>query len=673
MPGGGFSSDPVDRLHGSSFSSYLGACRAAGLKYNERVRKQTAPEVEGFLERFLAELERVGLNAIVDEAVRAPIEGAIREGLAREEFGAQLAKAAEEKAARNGKQLFPFQVEGVRWLGARDCGLLGDEMGLGKTVQAICALDELPAVVVVVPANVKVNWENEIRSWRPDLRTERLSGRDSFRWPRPGEVVITNYDILPPVKAEVRISKKATPDERAKLQAKRDAIPELPPTRAKTHIIADEAHLLKNSGALRTVRFRELKRHVLGGGGRAWLLTGTPLLNRPDELWNVLAAADLETEAFGSWWNFLRLFQGRKGRHGLEWGTPSPEVPALLRRVALVRKRRDVMPDLPTKTRTDITVDLDDRTRTLCNEALQVLRDKGIDLEDVNAVIDETKIAGAAFEKVSKARAALAAAKTSAAIEVVEEFEEQGVPLVVFSFHRMAADVIGKRPGWRAITGDVSSEDRAAIVAELQAGRLKGVVGTIQAMGVGLTMTAAHNMLFVDLSWTPALNSQAEDRCLRIGQKNAVLIRRLVADHAIDYRVLHLITIKQLIIEGSVDAAAVKLGAANDEAAKANAERLEKITAMAGVFSAAAIVDGSEIERERARREEAIRAAEASVQVETVGGRKANEKELAAIAIARTGQDPRTAAALAHYADRAQLGMTDLEWAALERMMELHT
>ena len=114
-------------------------------------------------------------------------------------------------------------------------------------------------------------------------------------------------------------------------------------------------------------------------------------------------------------------------------------------------------------------------------------------------------------------------------------------------------DELAGREGWRVITGDTPVDERTAIVEAFQAGELRGVAGTIQAMGVGITLTRSHTVLFVDLDWTPALNSQMEDRVCRIGQTRGVHIVRLECNHPLDQRVNTLLLAKQALIEASVD------------------------------------------------------------------------------------------------------------------------
>ena len=146
------------------------------------------------------------------------------------------------------------------------------------------------------------------------------------------------------------------------------------------------------------------------------------------------------------------------------------------------------------------------------------------------------------FQDFSAVRERLACTRTKALKEFVELYEEQREPLVVFSAHKAPVEALKGREGWEIITGDTSPSERQSITSRLQAGGLKGIASTIQAGGVGLTMTMASTVLFVDLDWVPANNLQAEDRVCRIGQEaNSVQVVRMVSDHVLDRRVLEVL------------------------------------------------------------------------------------------------------------------------------------
>lgn len=435
--------------------------------------------------------------------------------------------------------LYPYQVEGAAWLRPRRAALLIDDMGLGKTPQALAALPDRAPVLVICPAVVKGSWSAEARSWRPDYSVEILSGSSSFRWPGPGEILITNYEILPPCRREV--TRRASKPGRTKLDDHNDAemlarAKKVPAPPDGVVIIADEAHRLSRNKTRQTDRFRALRTRVLRAGGRLWGLTGTPLLNRPLDLWNLLTSMSLAEDSFGSFPQFAAAFDAQQGPFALEWGKPRTEVYRCLGRVAKRRLKRQVLSELPEKTYRTIPVSLGPDACRLADEALERLTAGGVDI--LRASVEALRIAvgEVGFATLSRARAALAAAKTDAALDLVEDYEAQGVPLGVLSDHREPVERIADRTGWAGIHGGVSAAERSRIVDRFQAGELAGVALTIRAGGVGITLTRASDVLVIDRDWTPALNLQAEDRFHRIGQDRGVVITDLVADHVLDER-----------------------------------------------------------------------------------------------------------------------------------------
>jgi len=491
----------------------------------------------------------------------------------------ERATKIDEEYRKIGKSLYPFQRTGTGWLSTRTGALLSDEMGLGKTIQAITALPAGVPVLVVAPAVAKGVWLRELSRWRPQLRVSVLKGRDSFRWPEPGEVLVTNYDILPEVHAKtcpgtlpaekckgcktevnhlgIRVKvdghKKSCDDKGNLLDARPcpGCAKMLKLARPNTVAIVDEAHALKSGKARRTLRWRALSIGIRENDGRVWLLTATPLLNNPSELWNVYNAAGIAEEAFGSWKGFVQLFEGKALFYGgYEWGTPEGEVAERIRRVALRRMRAEVLPDLPVKTHREIVVDIDRKSLSECDKYLEEIGG----LDELIALIERD---GIKFETMSRVRSALATAKTPALMAMLPDFEDANEPVVVFSAHRFPIDLLKKRKGWRVITGDTKGTERTEIEDQFQRGELKGVGCTIKAGGVAITLTRAHQSIFVDREFTPALNAQAEDRICRIGQDRGCIITILVADHQLDIRLAELVARKQKLITQSVDAARV--------------------------------------------------------------------------------------------------------------------
>jgi len=416
----------------------------------------------------------------------------------------------------------------------------------GKTIQALIAAPTDGPLLVVCPSSLKGTWVAEAGKWRPDITCiSVLKGRGSFRWPMPHEMVIVNYDILPAAaKAKDAFEPELTDDV--------GACPD------NVTMVMDEGHALKNAKAKRTMSTRALANAVRAHGGRTWVVTATPVLNNPSEGWAVMQAAGVAQEAFGSYKQFFALNGGSVDQWGgVRWSSqPDESVAERYRRVSLRREKAQVLSELPDKTYKELVVDLDAKTGKLLDKLVKALADAGVDLDSAEALAKASHGKAVELETVSEIRAAIATAKIPAMIDVIESYEDANEPLVVFSRHRAPVDALIGREGWAVITGD-NSKDAQAIAERFQRGDLKGVAGTIQAMGVGITLTRSSNVLFVDRDWTPALNAQAEDRTHRIGQKNAVVVTDLLLDHTLEKHVHKTLRRKDLIISRSIEASAI--------------------------------------------------------------------------------------------------------------------
>lgn len=450
-------------------------------------------------------------------------------------------------------QMFDYQKEGADFLSSRSSALLGDEMGTGKTVQALCALPAKQRVFVVCPSCVKFNWVKEANKWRPDYRVTVLSasktktdyeaeiivGKGSFRLPEENEIFIINRELLP----EFLVPKKQENSSFPTCELTDDFLKSL----RETYIIVDEAHQYKGT---KTGSHKKLKT-LCRNARTTWALTGTPLLNRPEDLWGVLAACNMEKIVFNKYGvkpydYFYESFGGQQGRFGTVFHGPSKEMPSLMSRVRLARKRKDVLPQLPDKIYTNIQVSLDTTDGAIIRKKLDNLE------KEFRQILGDGGLPR--FEKFSEIRADIARSRIPAMMEYVEECEEQDVPLVIFSAHKDPINLFYAREGWGVISGDTSAEDRQKTVDAFQAGKLKGVACTIKAAGIGITLTHAWKCLFVDLDWVPANNQQAEDRVCRIGQtSNKVEIIRFVANHSLDKRLFELLTEKESLIKKTFD------------------------------------------------------------------------------------------------------------------------
>ena len=377
--------------------------------------------------------------------------------------------------------LFPFQDTGARWLAARRFAYLADEMGLGKTPQAICAADlaGARAVSVVCPASVKANWEREIERWSLGL------------W---------DYDV------------------RSYDAAVRHGLP-----RADTYII-DEAHYLKTPGAART-------KTLLGAGSRLrdaqriWALSGTPAPNHVGEMWTWLrlfGATELAHRKFlEAHVNFRdtpygpKVFGNKRG--ALDQLGPTLE-PLMLR-----RKKAEVLQDLPAIRWGDISL-------------AQNVSNRFPSVDTPLIVGDDLPAEDEHIARLRKLTGELKAAPLAAFL--AEELQQTGEKIVVFAWHRAVLDILEQglsKFGVARIDGSTPAAARQAVVDRFQSeGSCRVFLGNITAAGAGLTLTAASNLIFAEMSWTPGDNAQAAMRVHRIGQDRPVLIRTATLRGSID-------------------------------------------------------------------------------------------------------------------------------------------
>ena len=430
-------------------------------------------------------------------------------------------------------KLYSFQEEGIAFLNSRKYALLADEMGLGKTIQAIYASinEEDKGVIIVCPPYLVGNWKKELSRIEHGRKLFVFNPSNTFysnfgvefKLPDKDEIYLLGYTQLP----RAVDGKYKLPQFDFEVEKK------------QVVIIADEAQQLKNSKSSRTRSFRALISSACKSSySKIWLLSGTPIMNKPSDLWALFQAMNYRgKKVFESWENFLTLFDARKeednyGYERIVWGRPKTELSDLLKPYYLHRTKRQVLPELPTKTISRYYV----RTKSFLNE------------EDFSKIVElgnSPKI-GNIFNKAE----ALSYCKYLETLDLIEEYENNLVPLVVFSNYVRSIQELGGKPGWGAVWGAAPMAKRQETIDDFQNGKINCLAGTIDCLGTGHTLTRASNAIFIDLDFTPANNWQAEDRLLRIGQKNAVNIIQVVSNDTVDKRINKLINDKISIIEG---------------------------------------------------------------------------------------------------------------------------
>ena len=508
------------------FADFRDAAR--GARFEPRLGQLYAPRAEW--PEVRAGMLAGGVELLEDPEVASWVadEETLRRGL--EDDARRRMEVFDRKLAERGLRLRDYQREGVLWLSTRRCGLLTDQMGLGKTIMALCAAPEGVGVVVDCPASLRGYWRDEVTRWRPDLTPIVLEGRGSFASPGPHTCLICS--------------------ESAFVGADLDTVID------RLYVVSDEAHRYKGERSQRSWNMSRLCSTVRRMGGWTIGLTGTPLLNRPEELFALCTVFGCERLGWGSEPAFRRAFDvGPDFGYGPTFGTPRPAAREGLRRISLRRTRADVLPELPTKSYREIPVALDARSVRVLDKIQSEFEGDLKELERSTSLLDPVwkwHDTMPKFDEYSEVRVDIARRKVAAMESWVEAHEAEGLPTVVFSAHREPVDLFEHREDWATITGDTPSQERIHRADAFQAGQYRGIAGTVGAMGVGFTLTRAADLLFVDRPYTPGLIDQAEDRVCRIGQTRPVLVSILVGDHPLERRLERILERKRALVAASM-------------------------------------------------------------------------------------------------------------------------
>lgn len=463
------------------------------------------------------------------------------------------------------RPLRSYQEDGAAWLAsrlARGVGsILGDEQGTGKTTQtiaALCATQAFPAVIVA-PKSLLRNWEREWSYSALQPKVTIVRGREGPL--EPADVYVLTYGTLQPREQD------------------------LGNLRPKV-MVFDEAHLLKEPKPKKFHRAAVATRLGLYAG-RCIFLTGTPVLNRPQEAWRLLHLCDAKE------WPDYEAFRERyccaptdgeaavsvvKDRRIVTDSGRVEHLDELRVRIEpyfLRRLKEDVLHDLPPKTRSSLLVEIDKNElleyRAAEKDLVAWLREQGQELQAKSAKRAE------ALVRLTHLRRLVGEAKVRAVVPgYLREFFFSGAPrrpLIVFGYFRkvcQGVQAIAERMGLRvvAIRGDDDEDKRQAAVDAFQAGEADVFVAPIKAAGVGITLHRSSDVLFVERSYVQKELEQAEDRAHRLGQSEHVTVTYLDAVDTIDEQIAKINEAKVKLVDGMIDDKFGQNLAAADEVVK---------------------------------------------------------------------------------------------------------
>jgi SNF2 family DNA or RNA helicase len=474
--------------------------------------------------------------------------------------------------------LLPFQAEDVLKLKVQRARLIGNDPGTGKTYEGI-ALDQLNRkgdgnakvdvaslftdrglalkTLVVAPKSVLNVWDMHLMELtEDDVYIYDYHSRHKFMKaaanPKVPGYFVMNYESVRIKDAEVLRNV------------------------AWFHIIGDEIHRAKNKKSQHTQALWKLKALYKTG------MSGTPANNRPQDLWGILHW--LWPNFYTSYWAFVNTYikvtkeETPDGTGYRKLNEPNEEtLPYLHKQMApwyVRRRKEDVLKDLPPKYYSPVWVDLSPKQRVAYD---QMKKTMVAWVEDHATEIQNPIIANAAISQLVRLQQYASgfmvpeldkegnqkyklvwkklkdgwreqvevpiytmtepSSKIDTLMDILEDRGDEQI--IIFTRFKQVANLVvdrleksGKTYG--LLTGDVPQKVRDRYVDDFQAGRLQYFVGTIQAGGEGITLTAASTVIFLDRWWNPGVNGQAEDRAHRIGQENAVEIIDIMARNTVD-------------------------------------------------------------------------------------------------------------------------------------------
>ncbi|MDE2020413.1 MAG: DEAD/DEAH box helicase [Patescibacteria group bacterium] len=447
--------------------------------------------------------------------------------------------------------MFDHQVEAVEFAIKRQKCILAHEMGLGKSLMAIMAADkEGFRILVICPASLKINWKREIEKALPDQPIEIVNSDDtvqnwSARW------FIINYDIL----------EKKMPMITHLIQSRFDTL------------ILDEAHYIKGksirSACVVGGKVKKSDGTYITQKGIApqmknvYLLTGTPLLNRPIELFNLLKAiehplgqkrTEFARRYCGAFLKQIMRRDGRMIRYVDETGATNLNELREAIRFQLLRRKKDEVLDLPRKMVSVMECDMDREYQRQYDTAW----DSYLDFLQANPFpernMDNILMARHLVE-IQKLKQVCSLAKVKRMARDIENAIEQDEKVIVFSQYRntiseFQEELMEKGIRCVTLTGDDDSESRQRAVDRFQDDpATKVFVANIKAGGVGLNLTEASIVMFADMDWSPEIHNQAIDRAHRIGQTRMVNAYFYVCPGTIEDDIMEILNSKKGVLD----------------------------------------------------------------------------------------------------------------------------
>jgi SWI/SNF-related matrix-associated actin-dependent regulator of chromatin subfamily A-like protein 1 len=441
------------------------------------------------------------------------------------------------------RSLFPFQANGVAQGLVYKKFINGDQPGLGKTSQAIATVvaahvlngDSYP-VIVICPTTLKENWKREwdiVAGEKAMILSDKVKNT-WHQYYKAGhyKVFIVNYESQKKYFVQAINKPKDKPLRLNHIEFKESS------TLFNT-VICDELHRCKD-GSTQQAKFvmglTRNKNYVIG-------LTGTPVVNKPKDLIAQLHIIGRLND-LGGYKTFMDRYCGGNGTGAFNLKELNYKLSTTC---FFQRQKQDVLKDLPDKMRQIVLCDI--TTQKEYDKALDDLADYLKEYKDKTDAQIEKSMMGEVMVRIGVCKNISARGKMNEVTEFIDEVTEAGEKIVVFIHQKeIALKLLTHYPKAVSVRGDDSLEARDNAVKSFQNDpNVKVIVCSIKAAGVGLTLTAASRVAFVELPWHPADCDQCEDRCHRIGQKSSVQCTYFLGKDTIDEHIYKIIEDKREI------------------------------------------------------------------------------------------------------------------------------
>lgn len=446
-----------------------------------------------------------------------------------------------------------YQKTGFKWLKTLDNykfgGILADDMGLGKTIQMLSIImsyteqteeSKRKTSLVISPSSLALNWQSEANKFAKELKTLVVHG-PSFERKKQIEsldqydLVITSYDLL---KRDIELYNAKNYHFR--------------------YVIADEAQYLKNSNTQNAISIKQIQADT------RYALTGTPMENSLSELWSIF---DFIMPGY--------LFSYRKFRNLYEVPiikdqdkVATKKLKMLIEPFVLRRTKEEVLKELPEKTITILTSNMQEEQRNLYisylaeakEEVAEAINIDGFERSHMKILAVLTRLRQicchpSLFIEDYKG----GSSKLEQCMELVREGASSGHKILLFSGYTSMFPIIEEelrkdKIKYLKLTGSTKVDERVNLVNEFNSNdEIKVFLISLKAGGTGLNLTGADMVIHYDPWWNASAENQATDRAYRIGQKRNVQVYKLITKDSIEEKIYELQQNKSALIDNMLD------------------------------------------------------------------------------------------------------------------------